>query len=100
MEEIVSLMKDNLGLVVLIAFILGGGTVVPLMKRFAASTPNKVDDIIVQAFESLLESKRQAQEGITVTELDNRLSDRQLVELVRLRKARWADARKLAAGAG
>lgn len=100
MEEIVSLMRDNLGLVVLIAFILGDGTVVPLMKRFAASTPNKVDDIIVQAFESLLESKRQALEGMTASELDKRLSDRQVVELVKLRKARWAAARNLAAGAG
>ena len=53
MEAILWWVKENPVLALGMAFLLGGSTVWPIVKKIAAGTPNRVDDLLVDAVEGL-----------------------------------------------
>ncbi len=101
MEEIIKLLQENMLAALVAAFVLGGGVAWPLIKKAAAATPTKIDDLICDAIDKVIASKQPALDAMTVEQLDKLIPDRTLVELVKLRKVRWAAikaAREAAAG--
>lgn len=71
-----------------------GPRAMPYIKGFAARTPTKVDDMAVQALEAVLACKSSDLERLTAVELEKCISTPVLAEVVRLRKAKIAEAKK------
>ena len=93
MDQIMQLWSENQGIITLIAFLLGGGAALPFLKKFAAVTPNKIDDAACAVLERILLAKQQDFSTLAMSELESRLTDDQVREIARLRKARWAAAK-------
>ena len=103
MEEMLTQLFDHLLLWVdthgawaaaaLAAGMMVGPKAVPALKRVACRTPTKLDDIAVNMLELMLNRKTTAIEQLTASELDKIISTPVLCELVRLRKARIAEAK-------
>lgn len=98
MEEIILMLRENLVPSLVAAFVLGGGAAWPLVRKMARATPTKVDDIICDAIDSVIAGKQTAFDQMTAEQLDKLIPDRTLIELVKLRKARWAAAKASAHG--
>ena len=103
MEAIFLWVKENPVFALGLAFLLGGSTVWPIVKKIAAGTPNKVDDLLVDAVEGLARKEMvkvqvdslQAQLGrLGAAEIEKWMPNRLLAEIVRLRRERL-EARKV-----
>jgi hypothetical protein len=103
MEAFLLWVKENSVLALGIACLLGGSTVWPIVKKIAAGTPNKVDDLLVDAVEGLARKEMvkvqvdslQAQLGrLGAAEIEKWMPNRLLAEIVRLRRERL-EARKV-----
>lgn len=94
MEEILKIIQENMLPALIAAFVLGGGAAWPLVKKAVKATPTKIDDLICDAIDRMVAGKQTAFDQMTAEQLDKLIPDRTLVELVRLRKARWAAARE------
>lgn len=97
MEAILLWVKENPVLALGMAFLLGGSTVWPIVKKIVAGTPNKVDDLLVDAVEGLARKEMfraqvdslQAQLGrLGAAEIEKWMPHRLLAEIVRLRRER------------
>jgi hypothetical protein len=96
MDAIIQWANDNASLVAVVAFLLGGGAAWPVFRRYAALSPNKLDDAIVSALDPLIGARQERIEQLSAEFLEKRLTDRQVVEIVKLRKAAWAAAKQKA----
>ena len=87
------------GLMVVAVFLAGllSPKIMPMIRAFAAKTPTKADDLFVSALEACLEKNGEKISSVTVAELDKILTTQQLVDLVKLRKARIARQKAAAA---
>lgn len=70
-----------------------GPKAVPVLRRVACRTPTKLDDMAVDALDLLIQRKQTDIERLTASELEKIISTPVLCELVRLRKARIAEAK-------
>lgn len=93
-EGIILWIKSNPILSMVVAYIIGGSTVWPILKKIAASTPTQMDDMLVSAVETAFEARRGEIEKASASEIEKRLSDKVVIEIVKLRKARWAEMKK------
>ena len=93
-DQIVAWIQANPTISLVIAYFVGGSTVWPIVKRFAASTPSKVDDKLVDMIELAFNARRGEFEKASAEEIEKRLPDKMLIEIVKLRKARWAANKK------
>jgi hypothetical protein len=86
MEAILAWAAANQWIYLVIAFLAGGSSAFPVLKKFVASTPNKVDDIVLNAIENAVTSK--AKQVSTAAELEKRIPTSVLIEIVKIRKER------------
>lgn len=93
-DSIIALAMAN-GLPAGIGFAIGllGPKVIPFLRAFAARTPTKADDMLVDALEAVV-CRPGAITKTTVAELHKVLSTQQIAELVKLRKAQIEAAKK------
>jgi hypothetical protein len=84
MEALLEWIDSHQLFVALLVYLFGGVSILPFAKKFAKLTPSTLDDKLVEA----LEKACGGQETMIVSEIERRLTDSQIKELVKLRKER------------
>lgn len=95
LDQLIAFAEAN-GLTASVFFMAGllSPKIMPMIRAFAAKTPTKADDLIVAALEACLEKGNEKISGVTVAELDKVLTTQQLIELVKMRKAKIEAGKK------
>jgi hypothetical protein len=92
MEELwawIAKMVDENGMAAAVGFLVGifGPSVLGPLKALATKTPTKADDLLVASLEACFKRREDEITTCTAAGLNKILTDAQIVELVKLRKA-------------
>jgi hypothetical protein len=95
MEAIIEWINQHPIITAVVLSLVGGQTLMPILKKITILTPSKADDLIVEALERAVSKKNELKE-VSPSDLEKQLSLEAINEIIRLRKMRIEKRKKYA----